>query len=32
MAGDSRAVKEHDRTDTRWLDYELDVSKLLDFR
>ncbi len=27
----SRAVKEHDRTDTRWLDYELDVSKLLDF-
>jgi len=27
----SRAVKEHDRTDTRWLDYELDVTKLLDF-
>ena len=27
----TRAVKEHDRTDTRWLDYELDVTKLLDF-
>jgi hypothetical protein len=27
----SRTVKEHDRTDTRWLDYELDVGKLLDF-
>jgi hypothetical protein len=26
-----RAVEEHDRTDTRWLDYEIDVSKLLDF-
>ena len=27
----SRTVREHDRTDTRWLDYELDVGKLLDF-
>jgi hypothetical protein len=27
----SRMVKEHDRTDTRWLDYELDIGKLLDF-
>lgn len=27
----TRAIKEHDRTDTRWLDYELDVGKLLDF-
>jgi hypothetical protein len=27
----TRTVKEHDRTDTRWLDYELDVSKLLDY-
>jgi hypothetical protein len=26
-----RVVREHDRTDTRWLDYELDVSKLLDY-
>jgi hypothetical protein len=26
-----RMVREHDRTDTRWLDYELDVSKLLDY-
>ncbi|CAN5497783.1 hypothetical protein BH11ACT7_BH11ACT7_26970 [soil metagenome] len=26
-----RLVHEHDRTDTRWLDYELDVVKLLDF-
>jgi len=26
-----RTVEEHDRTDTRWLDYELDVVKLLDF-
>jgi hypothetical protein len=34
-AGHSRAVvramEQHDRTDTRWLDYELDVGKLLDF-
>jgi hypothetical protein len=27
----SRTVKEHDRTDTRWLDYELDIGKLLDY-
>ncbi|HTI78172.1 MAG TPA: hypothetical protein VL634_24435 [Mycobacterium sp.] len=27
----SRTVAEHDRTDTRWLDYELDIGKLLDF-
>ncbi|MDX1882499.1 hypothetical protein [Mycolicibacterium sp. 120270] len=27
----TRMVREHDRTDTRWLDYELDVSKLLDY-
>jgi hypothetical protein len=27
----ARTVKEQDRTDTRWLDYELDVAKLLDF-
>ena len=27
----SRTVKEHDRTDTRWLEYELDIGKLLDF-
>jgi hypothetical protein len=27
----TRTVKEHDRTDTRWLDYELDIGKLLDF-
>jgi hypothetical protein len=26
-----RTVREHDRTETRWLDYELDVSKLLDY-
>jgi hypothetical protein len=26
-----RTVSEHDRTDTRWLDYEIDVSKLLDY-
>ncbi|UXA17963.1 hypothetical protein [Mycobacterium sp. SMC-4] len=26
-----RAVEEHDRTDTRWLDYELDVAKLLEY-
>ena len=25
-----RAMEEHDRTDTRWLDYEIDVAKLLD--
>jgi hypothetical protein len=27
----ARALNEHDRTDTRWLDYELDIAKLLDF-
>lgn len=27
----SRTVSEHDRTDTRWLDYELDLGKLLDY-
>jgi hypothetical protein len=27
----SRTVREHDRTDTRWLEYELDIGKLLDF-
>lgn len=26
-----RVVEEHTRTDARWLDYELDVAKLLDF-
>ncbi|MGP4056769.1 hypothetical protein ACTWP6_18430 [Mycobacterium sp. 4D054] len=25
-----RAIEEHDRTDTRWLEYELDMSRLLD--
>lgn len=27
----ARAVKAHDRVDTRWLEYELDVAKLLDY-
>lgn len=27
----TRTVDEHARTDTRWLDYELDAAKLLDF-
>ena len=27
----SATAREHDRTDTRWLDYELDVGKLLDY-
>ncbi|BBX61643.1 hypothetical protein MSAS_08170 [Mycobacterium saskatchewanense] len=26
-----RVIEEHSRTDARWLDYELDVAKLLDF-
>jgi hypothetical protein len=26
-----RVIEEHSRTDTRWLEYELDVAKLLDF-
>jgi hypothetical protein len=27
----TRVIDEHGRTDTRWLDYELDAAKLLDF-
>ncbi len=27
----TRVIDEHNRTDTRWLEYELDASKLLDF-
>lgn len=27
----TRTVEQHDQTDTRWLDYELDAAKLLDF-
>ena len=27
----TRTIEEHDRTDTRWLEYELDVTKLLDY-
>ncbi|MCV7153935.1 hypothetical protein [Mycolicibacterium pyrenivorans] len=27
----TRTIEEHDRTDTRWLEYELDVGKLLDY-
>jgi len=27
----TRVIAEHDRTDTRWLEYELDVAKLLEF-
>lgn len=27
----TRVIAEHDRTDTRWLDYELDFTKLLEF-
>ena len=27
----TRTVEQHDRIDTRWLDYELDAAKLLDF-
>ena len=27
----ARVIEEHNRTDTRWLDYEMDVAKLLDF-
>ena len=27
----TRTIAQHDRTDTRWLDYELDAAKLLDF-
>lgn len=27
----TKLLEQHDRTDTRWLDYELDVARLLDF-
>jgi hypothetical protein len=27
----TRVLAQHDRTDTRWLDYEIDIAKLLDF-
>ena len=27
----AKLIAEHDRTDTRWLDYEVDIAKLLDF-
>ena len=27
----TRVLREHDRTDTRWLEYELDFARLLDF-
>jgi hypothetical protein len=27
----AKLVAKHDRTDTRWLDYEVDIAKLLDF-
>ena len=27
----TKVVERHDRTDTRWLDYEIDIAKLLDF-
>src|ERR1700761_2794235 len=27
----TRILREHDRTDTRWLEYELDHAKILDF-
>ena len=27
----ARTIEEHDRTDTRWLEYELDIAKLLDY-
>jgi hypothetical protein len=27
----ARVIEEHSRTDTRWLDYEMDIAKLLDF-
>ncbi len=27
----TRVLREHDRTDTRWLEYELDYARLLDF-
>jgi hypothetical protein len=27
----ARVIEEHNRTDARWLDYEMDIAKLLDF-
>jgi hypothetical protein len=27
----ARVIEEHNRTDSRWLDYEMDIAKLLDF-
>jgi hypothetical protein len=27
----ARIIEEHDRTDARWLEYEIDIAKLLDF-
>jgi hypothetical protein len=27
----TKVLEEHDRTDARWLDYEIDIAKLLDF-
>jgi hypothetical protein len=27
----TRVLEQHDRTDARWLDYEIDIAKLLDF-
>jgi hypothetical protein len=27
----TKVVEQHDRTDARWLDYEIDIAKLLDF-
>ena len=27
----TKVLERHDRTDTRWLDYEIDIAKLLDF-
>lgn len=27
----TRTIEEHDRTDTRWLEYELDIARLLDY-
>jgi hypothetical protein len=27
----TKVIDEHNRTDTRWLDYEMDIAKLLDF-
>ena len=27
----TKVLDRHDRTDARWLDYEIDIAKLLDF-